>query len=80
MLIDGAIPGDRNAIKKKPPYTCHKFCHNFNVVQSWRQLGRRAVGIAVFGLLSLQVLVPRQFAPSVTASTYCGVSRKTMWL
>jgi len=42
--------------------SCHKFCYNFHVVQSWRQWGGRVVRVAVFGLLFVQVLVPRQFA------------------
>jgi hypothetical protein len=37
------------------------FCYNFYVVQSWRQQGKRVARMGVFGLLSLQVLVPRQF-------------------
>jgi len=23
--------------------SCHKFCYNFHVVQSWRQWGRRVI-------------------------------------
>jgi len=38
------------------------FCYNFCAVHSWKHGGKRVVRMAVFGLLSLQVLVPRQFA------------------
>ena len=42
--------------------SCHQFCYNFHVVRSWRRWDGWVVRMAVFGLLSLQVLVPRQFA------------------
>jgi len=42
--------------------SCHKLCYNFHVVRSWRQWCGRVVRMAVFGLLSLQVIVPRQFS------------------
>jgi hypothetical protein len=36
--------------------------------------------MAVFGLLSLQYLCQGSVLSSVTVSTWCGVSSKTMWL
>ena len=42
--------------------SCHKFCYKFHVVNSLRQWGGRVERMAGFGLLSLEVLVPRQFA------------------
>jgi len=42
--------------------TCHKFCPKFHVVCSWIQWSGRVQRLVIFGLLTLQVLVPRQFA------------------
>ena len=42
--------------------SCRKFCYKFHVVHSWRQWSGRVERMAIFGLLSLGVLVPRQFA------------------
>jgi len=39
-----------------------KFCSKFHAVSSWRQWGRRVQRLVIFGLLTLQVLVPRQNA------------------
>jgi len=60
--------------------SCHEFCYNFHVVWSWRQWGGRVIRMAVFGLLSLQILVPRQFARVFHSINMEWVSRKTMWL
>ena len=68
------MPGQQNIKEKFWPvcvsvgvwqqctWACHKFCYNSQVFQSWRQRGGRVVRKPVFGLLSLQVLVSRQFA------------------
>jgi len=55
--------------------SCHNFCYNFHDVQSWRQWGRRVVIMAVFELLSLQILVPTQFALVChSVNMECGVN------
>ena len=55
--------------------SCHNFCYNFHDVQSWRQWGRWVVIMAVFELLSLQILVPTQFALVChSVNMECGVN------
>ena len=47
--------------RKKNLHSPAKFCPKFYVVRSWRQWDGRVQRLVIFVLLTLQVLVPRQF-------------------